>query len=77
MKGGGAVKLYQGGEPGHQRDRFVKTGEFRPPRRDEYYLSGAIPEVWRARGNLSSPYYIMRPATHEETFCPMCGQVKP
>ena len=40
---------------------FVRTGEMRPPRRGEYYLSGAVPEDYLARADLSSPQYILRP----------------
>jgi hypothetical protein len=30
----------------------------RPPRRGEYYLSGAIPEAWDAPNDLSTPFFI-------------------
>ena len=54
---------------------FVKTGEFRPVKAREFYLSGAIPEVYQA-GNATlypSSYYIMREASKDETHCPTCG----
>ena len=38
---------------------FVKTGEFRPPLKGEFYLSGAIPEVYLAPNNLSMSFNIM------------------
>lgn len=34
------------------------TGEFRSPKKGEWYLSGEIPEVYRANNDLSSPYHI-------------------
>lgn len=35
------------------------SGVIRSPRQGEYYLSGAIPEVYRASSNLSYPFRIM------------------
>lgn len=43
------------------RQYFQKTGEFRPPRGGEYFLSGAIPQVYEALAELTTSYYIMRP----------------
>lgn len=42
------------------RQMFVKTGEFRAPRKGEFYLSGAIPCAYRAPNNFTQPYHIMR-----------------
>jgi hypothetical protein len=55
---------------------FIKTGEFRAPVFGEYYLSGAIPEVYQAHGNFAkdSQFHIVRQATYEETHCGHCGQ---
>ena len=39
---------------------FVKTGEVRPPKKGEYYLSGAIPEVYVAPNDLNTSFHIMR-----------------
>jgi hypothetical protein len=44
---------------GDRRRTFIKTGEFRPPKRGEHYLSGAIPEVYGAPNDLRQPYDIM------------------
>jgi hypothetical protein len=41
--------------------KFKPTGEFRTPKKDEWYLSGAIVEAWRAPNDLSQPFYIARP----------------
>jgi hypothetical protein len=46
---------------------FAKTGEFRPPRKHEYYLSGANPEVYQAFEDYSAAYYIM---VERPTRCP-------
>lgn len=40
--------------------RAVKTGEFRNPKRGEWYLSGAIPEGYKAQNDLSSPFHILK-----------------
>lgn len=40
--------------------RGVRTGEYRAPNAGEWYLSGAEPEAWKAKNNLTSPYYILR-----------------
>lgn len=40
--------------------RFVATGEFRAPRKGEWYLSGAIIEAYRAPNDLSTLYWIAR-----------------
>jgi hypothetical protein len=34
------------------------TGEFRCPRKGEYFLSGAIIEVYQAHNDLTMEYYI-------------------
>ena len=52
---------------------YEKTGDFRPPRRGEFYLSGAIPQAWQAPNDLSTPYYILRPV--ELHTCPTCSGV--
>jgi hypothetical protein len=39
--------------------RAKRTGEYREPRRGEYYLSGAQPRAYRALNDLSSKYHIM------------------
>ena len=41
-----------------KRDYYQANGEFRPPKRGEYYLSGAIVEAYRAPNDLSTPYWI-------------------
>ncbi len=49
--------------PGEARSRdlfAVSTGETRPPRAGEWYLSGAIIEAYRAPSDLSTPHLIAR-----------------
>lgn len=36
------------------------TGEVRPPRKGEWYLSGAIVTAYRAHGSLSTSYHIAK-----------------
>lgn len=62
---------------GYPRRYYIWTGEKRPPKAGEYYLSGAVPTVYRTNNDLSYPYHIMRPATEEELQCPCCGQRRP
>lgn len=38
----------------------VKTDEFRAPKKGEFYLSGAIPMAYKAKGDLSIAYHIMK-----------------
>jgi hypothetical protein len=40
--------------------RAEPTGEHRPPRAGEWYLSGAITAAYRAPGDLSTSYHIAR-----------------
>lgn len=50
---------YPGAEKGKQY-HAVATGDFYPPRKGEWYLSGAIVEAYRAPNDLSTPYHIAR-----------------
>ena len=38
----------------------VKTGEFRSPKAGEWYLSGAIPQAYKAKNDLSTPFLILK-----------------
>ena len=44
----------------HALIRAVYTGEKRPPKQGEWYLSGAIVEAYRAPNDLSTPYHIAK-----------------
>jgi hypothetical protein len=43
-----------------KRDYYEATGEFRSPRKGEYYLSGAIVEAYRAPNDLNTPFWIAK-----------------
>lgn len=43
-----------------KKKKAVTTGEFRPPRKGEWYISGAIPEAYDAKADLSCSYWIAR-----------------
>lgn len=55
---------------------FVMTGEFRPPKKGEFYLSGAIPSVWDALIDMSKDmgFYIMRRIRKSDAPCTHCGK---
>lgn len=40
--------------------RAMATGEKRPPRKGEWYLSGAIVEAYRASNDLTSEFHIAK-----------------
>lgn len=40
---------------------FVRTGEHRPPKKGEWFLSGAIVEAYQAPNDLSAPYWLAIP----------------
>lgn len=40
---------------------FESTGEYRQPLAGEWYISGAIPEVYKATHDLNTPFHIARP----------------
>lgn len=61
--------------------RARATGEVRPPRTGEWFLSGATIEAYRATVNLSSPYHIAtlvlyRQAPEEFARRPVVGAIK-
>jgi hypothetical protein len=40
--------------------RFRMTGEFRPPKAGEWYISGAIPEAYKALMDFTSSFQIAK-----------------
>jgi hypothetical protein len=44
-------------EPNARNIRAVRTGEYRPPRRGEWYLSGSMVAAYRAPNDLSTAYH--------------------
>lgn len=58
-------KQYDASEPDKhlcpEDAKFILTGDYRHPLRDEWYLSGAIPEAWHAPNDMkSSKFWILR-----------------
>ena len=49
---------------GGYRQRFVCTGEFRPPLKGEWFLSGAIVAAYQAPNDLSTKYWIAKEIKH-------------
>lgn len=56
------MKKYPG-ESWLHKGFFVKSGEFREPRKGEYYLSGAIPCAYVAPNDLTMKFHIAKPYT--------------
>lgn len=52
------MKIYKGAGIFNKR-YFVYSGQKRCPKKGEYYLSGAIPEVYQAPNDLSFAFSIM------------------
>lgn len=54
------VALSEGMPRGYPRrtTRVRATAEFRPPRKDEWFLSGSIVEGYRAYNDMTTPYRI-------------------
>ena len=48
--------------------KFIKTGEFRPPKKGEYFLSGATPFSYLCYNNMTTDFYIMRKMKPAETL---------
>ena len=57
------MKIYKRAGLLHHNEYFVYSGQTRTPKKGEYYLSGAIPEVYLAPNDLNSIYHIMKPTT--------------
>ena len=55
------MKIYKGAGHWLRNEYFVYSGQKRFPKKGEYYLSGAIPEVYRAPNDISTTYHIMKP----------------
>lgn len=51
--------------------RYKATGEFRNPRKGEFFLSGAIIEAYEAWHDMTMPYWIAVKVQIKP--CPRCG----
>jgi hypothetical protein len=49
--------------------KYKATGEFRAPKRGEFYLSGAIVAAYKAPNDLNSEYWIAAPVQMETCKC--------
>ncbi len=64
------MKTYPGESYSNKDQRYIKTGEFRTPRKGEFYLSGAIVVAYRAPNDLTASFHIAKPVMMIE--CPHC-----
>lgn len=60
---------YPGSEFGSKRYQW--TGEKRPPKAGEWYLSGSVITAYKAKGDISYPYHIAKEV--ELKACPCCN----
>lgn len=51
-------RTYPLGQYQNRHQVAVTTGEFRPPRKGEWYISGAIPEAYLAPNDLTQSFHI-------------------
>lgn len=51
--------------------RFKRTDAFRPPKKGEWYLSGAVPEAYKAPNDLGQAFRIMQPVRVERIETPV------
>lgn len=68
-------RLYPGPRSYGEDVVYKWTGEFRPPRAGEYFLSGARIEAYLATNDLDMPYHIAREMPRPK--CTGCGQKMP
>jgi hypothetical protein len=47
--------------PSKFNNRWARVIEFRPPKKGEFYLSGAIVQAFKAPNDLDSSYWIVEP----------------
>lgn len=76
---GGALRNGEKAPNGKLLDwlKGAKTGEFREPRKGEWFLSGSIPEAYYAPNDLGTKYHILKivkvrkVVTETETLIPL------
>jgi len=56
-----AVLLFFTGHIVKGHYHFYDVVGYRPPKAGEYYISGAIPEVYKAENDLTTPYLVAVP----------------
>ena len=57
------------GESSFKDERFVCTGEKRPPKKGEYFLSGAIVTAYKAHGDIDTEHWIARKVKMVKCAC--------
>ena len=70
-------RVYENAEQTFFQDSeaFLKSEEFRAPRKGEWFLSGAKPGAYKAPNDLTGmSYHIAIPAEKTGMFCRQCGQ---
>jgi hypothetical protein len=61
LQGGGDIGIHGFSEARPRQILALPSeGKLRPPKKGEWYLSGAIPQAWRALNDLTTPYVIVR-----------------
>lgn len=53
-------KIYRSGDSIVDKRYFINSGEFRQPKKGEFFLSGAIVESYKAFNDLTISYWIAR-----------------
>lgn len=53
-----SMKVYPNGEFACGGGVFIRTGERRPPKKGEWYISGAIPKAYKAPNDLTHNHVI-------------------
>lgn len=66
-------KAYPG--DGYPRRYYRWTGEKRPPKAGEYYLSGSTITAYKSLGDMTYPYHIAKEVPRPK--CDHCGQFLP
>ncbi len=63
MKKGTRVDFAESENPKRTWRHTVTTGEFRAPKKGEWFVSGAIPEAYRALRDMEQEYHIAVPVS--------------
>lgn len=58
-----------------KQEMYQASGEFRCPKKGEFYLSGALIQAYRAPNDLNTEYWIAKPTNRR--ICSHCGQDMP
>tara|TARA_R110002096_G_scaffold66682_2_gene162220 strand:- start:34938 stop:35174 length:237 start_codon:yes stop_codon:yes gene_type:complete len=53
-------ELYEIGATDRSKVKAVYSGQFRPPRKGEWFMSGSIVEAYKAKSDMTVSYHIAR-----------------